>query len=393
MMKDRYDVVVVGAGPGGSMAAKALAEQGVSVLLLEKRQEIGAPLRCAEVVGPREVIAQFIPVDDGWVHHELDEVWLFPPNGRHLRKHFPQCGMMVDRKRFDKALAIAATDAGADIQTKTRATGLERNPDGITLTVRHLGEAYRVRARVVVGADGVESLVGRWAGMKTALGLTKVFSSVQYQLTDVDGPSNVLQFYFGNNVAPGGYLWVFPKDGGTANVGICVSPSCQKDLKPLDYLNRFVAERYPASSSVEMAMGGIPIGGPLKTFVSDNVALVGDAAHQVNPLSAGGIVNAMEAGQIAGEVIANALTQGDVSAHGLRAYDRRWNEMTGNLYRLHARLRRMYYKLSDDDLNRLGDTLEELVMGHSPVDLYSVNFATNVVKTMAWMVPKFSFLR
>jgi digeranylgeranylglycerophospholipid reductase len=229
--------------------------------------------------------------------------------------------------------------------------------------------------------------------MKTALGLTKVFSSVQYQLTGIDGPPNVLQFYFGNEVAPGGYLWVFPKAGGTANVGVCVSPSCRKDLKALDYLNRFVAEHYPEASSVELSMGGIPIGGPLKTFVSDNVALVGDAAHQVNPLSAGGIVNAMEAGTIAGKVIADALAQGDVSASGLRDYDRRWNEMAGNLYRLHARLRRMYYKLSDEDLNRLGDTLEELVMDRSPDDLYSIDFAMNVVKTMAWMLPKFRFLR
>ncbi|MBT5875185.1 MAG: NAD(P)/FAD-dependent oxidoreductase [Candidatus Latescibacteria bacterium] len=392
-MKDQYDVVVVGAGPGGSMAAKSLADRGVSVLLLEKRQEIGAAVRCAEVVGPRDVISRFIPVDESWVYHDLDEVWLYPPNGKQLRKDFPQCGMMVDRKRFDKALAIAAANAGAEVRTKTQAMGLERVRDGVRLTVRHMGREHKIDARAIVGADGVESMVGRWAGMKTALGLTKVFSSVQYQLTGIDGPPNVLQFYFGNEIAPGGYLWVFPKAGGTANVGVCVSPSCQKDLKALDYLDRFVQDRFPYASSVEMVMGGIPIGGPLKTFVSDNVALVGDAAHQVNPLSAGGIVNAMEAGILAGGTIADGLASGDVSERSLRAYDRKWFEESGNLYRLHARLRRLYYKLSDDDLNRLGDTLENLVMDRSPNDLYSLDFAKSVVKTMAWMIPKFRFMR
>lgn len=393
MKTETYDVVVVGAGPGGSIAAKTLAEQGVSVLLIEKRQEIGAAVRCAEVVGPREVIGRFIPVDESWVYHDLDELWLFPPSGKHLKKQFPNCGMMVDRKRFDKALAIAAADAGAQIWTKTRATGLVRERDGVTVSVRHLGEDRRISARVVVGADGVESLVGRWAGMKTALGLTKVFSSVQYQLTGINGPPNVLQFYFGNRVAPGGYLWVFPKAGGTANVGVCVSPACQKDRRALDYLNEFVETRYPDASSVEMVMGGIPIGGPLKSFVTDHVALVGDAAHQVNPLSAGGIVNAMEAGQMAGKVIAEALARGDVSAKGLREYDRLWNEQSGNLYRLHARLRRMYYKLSDEDLNRLGDILETYTKDRAPDDLYNVEFALSVVKSMAWMLPKFRFLR
>lgn len=393
MTNERYDVVVIGAGPGGAITAKTLAKRGVSVLLIEKRQEIGAAVRCAEVVGPREVIRQFIEVDEGWIYHDIDELWLFPPNGRRLRKRFPQCGMMVDRKRFDKALAVAAANAGACIWTKTRATGMTREGDGFTVTVRHLGVERRIAARVVVGADGVESLVGRWAGMKTALGLTKVFSAVQYQLTGVDGPPDALQFYFGNQVAPGGYLWVFPKSGGTANVGVCVSPSCQKDRRAVDYLNAFVKTRYPHSSSVEMVMGGIPVGGPLRSFVADNVALVGDAAHQVNPLSAGGIVNAMEAGQIAGEVITEALARGDVSARGLCDYDRRWYDLAGNLYRLHARLRRMYYKLSDEDLNRLGDTLEAFTRDRKPDDLYSVEFAMSVVKSMAWMLPKFRFLR
>lgn len=392
-MTERYDVVVVGAGPGGSMVAKTLAARGVPVLLIEKRQEIGAAVRCGEVVGPREVIGRFIDIDEGWVLQDIDELWLFPPNGKHLRKRFPQCGMMVDRKRFDKALAIAAANAGARIRTKTRATGLTRERDGMKVTVRHLGVERCIAARVVVGADGVESLVGRWAGMKTALGLTKVFSAVQYQLTGVDCPPNVLQFYFGNDVAPGGYLWIFPKMGGTANVGVCVSPACQKDRRALDYLNTFIATRYPHTGSVEMAMGGIPISGPMKSFVTDNVVLVGDAAHQVNPLSAGGIVNAMEAGEIAGEVIAEALARGDVSARGLRDYDRRWYELSGSLYRLHARLRRMYFKLSDDNLNRLGDILEDFVVDRGPDDLYSVDFAMAVVKSMAWMLPKFRFLR
>ena len=139
-------------------------------------------------------------------------------------------------------------------------------------------------------------------------------------------------------------------------------------------------------------MGGIPVGGPLKTMVADQVVLVGDAAHQVNPLSAGGIINAMEAGSIAGEVLSEALAHGDVSERQLDKYNQRWNALTGNLYRLHARLRRMYGKLSDNDLNRLGDVLEDLVQDRKPDDLYHLDFAASVVKSMVWMLPRFRFL-
>jgi len=100
----------------------------------------------------------------------------------------------------------------------------------------------------------------------------------------------------------------------------------------------------------------------------------------------------MEAGRMAGEVIVEALAAGDVSARGLAAYDRRWNDLAGSLYRLHARLRRMYCKLSDADLDRLGDILEELVGDREPDRLYSVEFAAAVVKSMAWMLPRFRFL-
>ncbi|MBI4553226.1 MAG: NAD(P)/FAD-dependent oxidoreductase [Candidatus Latescibacteria bacterium] len=392
-MTEQYDVVVVGAGPGGSVTAKTLAARGVSVLLVEKRQEIGAALRCAEVVGPRPEIRRFIEVDEGWVLQDIDELWLFPPGGQKIEKRLPGCGVLVDRKRFDKALAIAAADAGARVWTKTRATGLTREDGRVVVTLRHLGTDRRVAARVVVGADGVESLVGRWGGIETALGLTGVFSAVQYHLTGIDGPSGVLQFFFGNEVAPGGYLWVFPKGDRTANVGVCVSPACQKDRRALDYLNAFVAARYPEASSVEMAMGGIPIAGPLKSLVADNVVLVGDAGHQTNPLSAGGIMNAMVAGAMAAEVIADALARRDVSKESLSAYDQRWRETAGNLYRWHARLRRLYLKLSDRDLDRLGEVLAALIRDRQPDDLYSIEFVATLLRSMAWMLPKFRFLR
>lgn len=166
-LERHYDVLVVEAGPGGSVAAKTLASAGWSVLLLEKRQEIGAPLRCGEVVGPREVVRRFIAIDEGWAYQDIDELWFHPPNGKRFTKRLPGCGMMVDRKRFDKALAIDAAHAGAQVLTKARVTGLIRTGEnGIHARIRYLGQERTIAARAIVGADGVESLVGRWAGIR-----------------------------------------------------------------------------------------------------------------------------------------------------------------------------------------------------------------------------------
>ena len=110
----------------------------------------------------------------------------------------------------------------------------------------HLGKEYDVRAKIVIGADGIESKVGRWAGIDTALKPVDVETCAQYLIAGADINQEYCEFYIGNEMAPGGYVWVFPKGGGKANVGIGILGSKMGKFKPrpVDYLNDFVQKKF-----------------------------------------------------------------------------------------------------------------------------------------------------
>ncbi|HXY88752.1 MAG TPA: NAD(P)/FAD-dependent oxidoreductase, partial [Candidatus Acidoferrales bacterium] len=169
-MKDEYDVVVVGAGPGGSIAARTAAEE-CDVLLLEKRQEIGSPVRCAEGV-KKTGLQKFIQPDEKWIAGEANRARIYSPDGTMVELSEElvgsEVGYVLERKLFDRELAKSAARAGAHVMVRTRATGLIVEDDVVQgVKINQLGENFDIRAKVVIGADGVESKVGRWAGINT----------------------------------------------------------------------------------------------------------------------------------------------------------------------------------------------------------------------------------
>ncbi|MGD0327519.1 MAG: FAD-dependent monooxygenase [Halobacteriota archaeon] len=128
-------------------------------------------------------------------------------------------GIVLERKLFDRQLAKDAARSGAHVMVRTRATGLileDSTVRGVKLS--RLGEEFDVRTKLVIGADGKESQVGRWAGINTTLKLGDIESCVQYHMQNVELTDNTLDFYFGS-AAPSGYAWAFPKGDGAANIG------------------------------------------------------------------------------------------------------------------------------------------------------------------------------
>ncbi len=382
-----YDSVVVGAGPGGSIAAKTMAGEGLRVLLLEKRPEVGMPVRCGEAMGIKGLKEFGIRSDKRFIASETRGVYLFAPDGTRVEmlNETPN-GYVLERRYFDKYLAIQAAKAGAEVQVRAYAVGLEKE-DGVVKGVRikKFDEEYTVECGCVVGADGIEGKVGRWAGINTRTQVSEMTSNVQFEMAGVEVEPEILEFYFGSSVAPMGYAWVFPKDKDVANVGLGVRGA---KTTAYEHLENFVAskEHLRRGSVVGIVAGGVPVVGPNQPSVADGVVLVGDAARQVDPLTGGGIYNAMRCGVIAGKVIKEAADARDFSSKLLMKYEEAWRAEIGQKLLRSLRIKEALEKLGDDDLNKIAKAMQGLNWGD--VDI------KDITKTIFKMPPELlNFIR
>ena len=380
------DVLVIGSGPAGSSAAKHAALNGADVILLDKKSEIGTPKRCAEGVSKDGLRKLNIEPSSRWVTKELSGVRMIAPNGTSVwlneeKVKLPEAGYILERKVFDKHMAMDAARAGAKIMIKTLATGLRRDGEYLIVTCETMGEKFEIKARIVIGADGPESRVGRWAGLKTTLKPKNMESCAQFEMANVKMPDpNSIEFYFGS-VAPGGYAWIFPKGDDIANVGLGILTT-ETDKSAYEHLLLFV-ENNPATKNaqpVEINIGGDPVGGMLKKLVTDNFMLVGDAASQVNPLTGGGIISAMEAGLYAGEVAAAAVKEGNYSSKFLNRYQDRCKENIEEKFKRDLKVKDYLLTLSDDELNSIADAFQD-------IELNNINTA-ELIKSLVKVSPK-----
>jgi len=357
-MKDQYDVIVVGAGPAGSTAARFAAAGGASVLLLEKDRDVGYPVRCAEAVSHEGVI-QFIEPDPRWIAATVSKFRIVVPNGNSIMPRLDGIGYVLERRIFDYELAKLAVKEGAEVVTKAYAYDLIKE-DGDVTGVRVLIKDQKVdlRAKVVIGADGVESRVGKWAGIDTTCHIHDMESCAQVTLSGVAVDDGILDFYFGDQIAPGGYLWVFPKGKDSANVGIGISVECAKEKSAVRWLDEFVEKKFPNAAMLTRIAGGVPCAKTCDEIVKGNVLLVGDAAHQVNPTSGGGIISGMIGGMLAGQVAAEAIAKKD--RNHLIEYGKRWQKRLGWRHEVFYRIREAITSFSDETLNNLCDSAVKL---------------------------------
>lgn len=287
------DVLIVGAGPAGSTTARFCAGDGVEVLMVDRRREIGHPVQCGELLPHLEEMYTIFPeserleelftVPQHLVHGESDHIDLVSPGGRTYRCDFKS--HILDRRSFDKHLAQLAVGAGARLETGTSFLGLR---DGVAETT--MGP---VRAKVIVGADGPNSRTARQAGMENP---TLRYPAVTCQAKGDFDPA--VKMFFGS-VAPGGYAWTIPKRGG-ANIGLGFDPRVFR-VSPREAFDRFVSKL--GCECGEVTMGIVPMSGPVPSTVRGNVLLVGDAAGQTMATNGGGIPTAMIAGRAAGKAV------------------------------------------------------------------------------------------
>jgi len=362
-MKDNYDVIVVGAGPAGSIAAKTIAELGLDVLVLEKRQEIGSPVRCAEGISSQILHKFFAKLKPEWISQEIHGGRIFSPNETPVVLNVPNAGYVLERKIFDRGLAEQAALAGAEILVKARVTNVLKNNgkvDGVIF--RHFKKEYSIQSKVVIAADGIESQIGRWAGIDSTHKPQDIDTCAQYIMANIDIKPYYCDFYLGQEVAPRGYAWIFPKGENIANVGLGIGGNISDTNGKLaiNYLNRFVSRKFPNGSILAQIAGCVPVGGSLEKFVADGIMLVGDAAHHGDPISGGGIANAMISGKIAAEVAVKGIRQNNLSAELFSEYPKRWYEEVEKDFKHLRHIRENVLKFPDELLDKCAEGLSKL---------------------------------
>jgi geranylgeranyl reductase family protein len=286
------DILVVGLGPAGAAAARVAAEQGARVVAIDRKREIGVPVQCAEFIplpigrcaAAPEVRVQAIAA----MHSVL-------PSGAALDSGFR--GLMVDRARFDQALAAAASAAGADVRAGTLLLGLDfvarvarlRGPEG----------EYSLGFRTVVAADGPHSRVAALAGLPAL----ETVDTRQYAVP-LQRPSERTVVWLSDDY-PGGYAWLFPR-GDVANLGLGMDTRFGADMKaPLDRLHAQLAAAGDVGAAVLSRTGGaIPVGGLRDRLVVGDIVFAGDAAGLTHPITGAGIAPAVVSGELAGAAAA-----------------------------------------------------------------------------------------
>lgn len=310
------DIIVIGASPAGLMAARNACEKGSSVLLLEKKEEIGNPPhpansffkgmldKCGEVADPSYVV------------HYLKGMQIISPSGRIVEVETP--GYAIDKTKFDRFYAEKIMKTGVDLRKGIEVHDIIR--DGEKFSVNTSDGVFR--SKLVIISDGINSKMASILGLNTMKHPEDIAWGIELEVRAPDlGKPKMFEYYIGNH-APGWKTTYSPRGGDNAAIGAYVR-RCGKDATP--YLNAWVEKFKKLKGLEELEIlrtlsGGDPIVTLPNEYITDGIMVVGGAAGQ------SGIGYAMRAGQICGDVAADAIGKGDVSKNALSEYRKIWEK-------------------------------------------------------------------
>jgi len=363
-----YDVVVVGGGPAGCMAAKYAARRGVSTLILEEDAEIGKPVHCAGLVSKRAVEESELRTKS-FINCEIKGAVVHSPSYEVILESPYQRAFAIRRDVFDKALASEAEKEGAEIMLESKVNRLRKKEgeQGLRITRATTNGEEEIRATVVIGADGVRSTVAKMAGLTVT---TNTLNGVQIEgAYETEGA--FAEIFVGRTIAPGFFAWVIPLGAeDTARIGLCIDKRISPQPNPLLFLKRnlqehpIIAKKYKGTrATVTAGRIPIPVGAgwrrqghnTVKVDKDGGILLVGDAAAQIKPITGGGVYYGMKCGKIAGELAARACLTGEMNL--LTEYGRRWWREIGREIMFGLKVHRLRCVMSDEDLDTILYTL------------------------------------
>jgi digeranylgeranylglycerophospholipid reductase len=365
-----WDVLVVGGGPTGCFAAEHIAKYGFKVLIVEENDVIGEPLQCSGLVSHRTIE---LTGCQNLVLNSLKGANVYSPDGKLMKLVGSRpYAFAIDRPLLDQELAIRAQKSGVEVLLSTRVTNFKRHDKGIVVEFRRGGSTLTAATKLLIGADGANSLVARWAGLYKPTQNIKMFAAE----VKLQNPyPELLEIFLGIDIAPGWFGWIIPIDEKRARIGTGSSfanISVRKSIKKLlnVYSNRFFG------IEITRETGGLVPIGIIQNYTS-NIMLVGDAACQTKPISGGGLYPGLIGSKICSEVAVKALIEEDYSDGFLSKYQFQWDKKMREELEQALYYREMFVNLSDFQLDLLFKVLNRnywrsLILEYMDIDYPSI---------------------
>ena len=362
-----YDVAVIGAGPVGSFLAKQLADEDLSVLLLEEHEVVGLPVHCTGVIGASSYRKFNLPKES--IQNKIPDINFISPKGYNVSLNNPtHWAYIVCRHKFDRSLARVAEEGGVKLLLQSKVTDLKEDKRGVTLNVE---DGREFKARFAVIATGSTSKLPYnlgfyrpWYFLKSAQIETEV---------DFDDPKSV-DVFLGTKVSGGEFIWIVPVNETRARIGVFSRYNANQYLKT--FLDRQdIKERI--SNSYEISRSVIPIGGlDEKAVQHTRIFTVGDAAGHVKPTSAGGIIFGMTCAQLLTKSIMAYQDNSRIDLNLARTYYQKVRRKLGLEILMGNFFRSLFSKLEDGDWDEIVELannpdLYELIQKKSEFDKHS----------------------
>jgi digeranylgeranylglycerophospholipid reductase len=355
-----FDVIIVGAGSGGCLAAKTIAKAGYEVCMIDRKKEedIGDKV-CGDAIGKHHFDNLNLAHPTGEeLEQQIDGIKIYSPNMETVVnvKGEGVHGYLVNRQLFGQRLLKEAKDAGATLMDST----LVADPiiTGVSAKELETGKKLEVSAKVVVDASGYPAVLRKKLppeiGIETEVKNEDVvvcYREIREVKEQISDPS-FCEIYLDLQRVPGGYYWIFPKSPTKVNVGLGVAMT-EGFPSPKTLFNNIILSMPFFEDSRALTGGGghVPTRRPLSSMVGNGVLIVGDAACQVNPIHGGGIGSSMMGGAKAGEVINDALEKEDVSREGMWSYTGQFMEVYGAKQAGLDVFRLLLQRLTNEEMN------------------------------------------
>jgi digeranylgeranylglycerophospholipid reductase len=354
MIQTSFEIAVIGAGPAGSSAALHAARAGRTVVLFDRNERVGTPVRCGEGIGLKSFVNHAGDRPE-WTLNRIRSSVMVSPSGTRVAIGNIDESYLLDRAKMDADLADEAAKAGATLLLRTPVTETRREADGRYACITP-DQTYS--AACVIIADGVESRIARFLGWNTVVSRADVESCAFCRATSPLIEKDACVFFTGSTVAPGGYAWIFPRGKGEANVGLGIIGNRSSAGAARKYLMKFLDRELPGARFSPIHCGGVPVARYVRPLIRDGALLVGDAARQVNCISGAGIHYSLYAGKLAGMVAAQAfLPSGTIDYAKLRRYESEWRKTYGKQQERSFALKEFVMKTDDAFLDRIASSL------------------------------------